>query len=170
MTAATAAAMTVTVIVAVSVVMIVALFIVAATAAAATALSATATATARLEIFRLGQATEFDGLGDVVLDGVAQAVQFFLRIKETFGDRVLEQRIAARFKISDLLAAQGERLMLLLVQRAPLVHDRLVLRTGILVAHEGVNPRTQREHGRLGEDGVAQVLGFLQDNRVLSDG
>ena len=60
--------------------------------------------------------------------------------------------------------------MLLLVQRAAFVHDRLVLRAGILVAHEGVDLAAQREHGRLGEDGVAQVLGLLQDDRVLSDG
>ena len=151
----------------VTVVVVMALLIVAATATAATTTTA---ATALLEVFRLGQTTEFDGLGDVILDRVAQAVQFFLRIEEALGDRIGEQRIAARFKIGDLLAAQGEGLMLLLVQRAAFVHDRIVLRTGIFIAHEGVNFPTQREHRRLGEDGVAQVLGLLQDNRVLSDG
>ena len=61
---------------------------------AATAATTTA-ATALLEVFRLGQTTKFDGLGDVILDGVAEAVHFFLRIEEAFRHWIRKQRVAA---------------------------------------------------------------------------
>jgi len=60
--------------------------------------------------------------------------------------------------------------MLLLVQRAAFVHDRLVLRAGQLIVHEGVDALAHGLHGRLAEDGVAEFLRLLQDVWILSDG
>jgi len=168
--AATAAAVAMAVVMRVFVTMIMVMIVVMPFAFAATATATAAAAAALFKIFRLRQATELDRLRDVILDRVAQSVQFFLRIQETLRDRIRQQRVAGRFEIGDLLAAQGEGLVLLLVQRAALVHDRFVLRAGAFIAHEGVNLRPQRQHRRLGEDGIAQVLGLLQDDRVLSDG
>jgi len=89
---------------AVPVIVIVVVVVSLVIAAAATAVAAAATAL--FEILRLGHATEFDGLGDVIVDAVAQTVELFLGFDETLRHGIGEERVAAALKIRNLLAAE----------------------------------------------------------------
>jgi hypothetical protein len=70
--------------------------LVVAAAAATTTLAAAATT---FKILGLGHAAQFDGLGNEVLDAVAQAVQLFLGFNEIFGHRVGDQGVATLLEI-----------------------------------------------------------------------
>ena len=79
--------------------------------------TATAAVAARtlLEIFFLRQATEFQRLGDLLGHGFLQFMQRLLRIEEAARHGIAQDRFALLLKFADLLAAQRQRLMLLLV-------------------------------------------------------
>jgi hypothetical protein len=156
-----AAATTVAVTMAVTVAVIMIMVVITAVAAAMTATALV------LEIFRAGKAAQLNGLGNVILDRITQAVHFLLGVDEAAGHRIGKQGVPAALKIVDFLVGQGDGLMLLLVECAALVHDRLVLRTGFVVAEEGLDLLAHGAHGRLVENGLAQILSLLQDGRVL---
>ena len=65
-------------------------------------------ARAGLHIFRRGQATEFERLGNLRLNGFLKLVQGFLRIEESARNRVAQHRLTLALELPNFLAAQRQ--------------------------------------------------------------
>jgi len=113
-----------------------------------------------------GKPAQFQGPADVVLDGFLDLVKLFLSVHEPSSDRVLEQGIPVLFEIGDFLAGQGEGVLLFLLERLSLVNEALVIGTGLVVTHKGVDALADRLHRRLVEDGLAEFARLLHHGAV----
>src|ERR1035437_8692729 len=77
--------------------------------------------------FRRGQATQFNRLAHVTVDGLLRVVQFLLRLQKSARDGVAAERLALLFEIGNLIARERLGLLLLLLQRLSLGHEGFVL-------------------------------------------
>src|SRR5581483_7357354 len=62
----------------------------------------TATASAAVEIALFRHTAQFEGLADVLRDGLLHFLHVLLRIQEDAGDRVLQERLPQVLEIGDL--------------------------------------------------------------------
>src|SRR5689334_11763704 len=77
--------------------------------------TAAVTTGAAVDFFVGRQAAELQCFAHVLLNGMLDFVQLFLRIQETTRHRVAQKGFTVLLKISDFLAAQGQRALLLLL-------------------------------------------------------
>ena len=68
-----------------------------------------------LQILRYGNASQFERLGDVFLDGMLDFVKLLPGIKKIAGDGIIHQRISVLFEIGNLLIFELASLGLLFV-------------------------------------------------------
>ncbi len=108
-----------------------------------------------------GKATQLKRLADKLMHAFLHLVHFFLRINKSFGDGIAKQTVALRFKRRDLLRIQLKALMLLIVQRAALFRQALILLLCLRVRHKGIDPLPDALKLGLLNDGLAKFNGFL---------
>ena len=124
------------------------------------ATAAAVTVTGAFEVFRAGDAAQFDGLVDVLLDAVLKFVHFFLRVEETGGDGIFQQRVPVGFKRGDFRRFQRLAAVLFFLERLALAHQRLVLAARRGVGLKSVNARADAAGLDLFEDGFAKLVRF----------
>jgi hypothetical protein len=124
------------------------------------AAAAAVTVTGAFEVFRVGDAAQFDGLVDVLLDAVLKFVHFFLRVEEAGGDGIYQQRVAVGFKRGDFRRFQRLAAVLFFLERLALAHQRLVLAARRGVGLKSVNARADAAGLDLFEDGFAKLVRF----------
>lgn len=107
-----------------------------------------------------GNAAEFDGLADVLLDEVLERVHFLLGIEEAGGDGILEQGVAVFFKRGDFRRSQRLAAVLLFLKGLALVHEALIGAARGGVGQEGVNAPLDAAGFEVFEDGFAEFAGF----------
>lgn len=121
---------------------------------------AAATATAAVQIFRRRDATQFDGLANLLLDEVLQFVHFFLRIKEAAGHGILQQRITFLLKRGDLRRFQRLTAVLFFLERLTFAHQAFVSATRRGVRQKRVQARLDAAGLDVLDDGFAELARF----------
>lgn len=131
--------------------------------------SATATVAAAItgQFLFAGQASQFQGLVHILMDGLLNLMQLLLRIKKITSNRVLQKRVPVLLKIGDFFPSQGRRHLLFLLQNLPLADQTIIVPAGFFVRHESVDPPADGLHVRLVKDGLAELPGFLHDRRFF---
>ena len=130
--------------------------------------AAAVAAGAVVKVAFLRDAAEFEGLADVLGDGLLQLVHLLLGIKETAANRVVDEGFAEFFKGGDFGVAQGRAGTLLVLKGLALGHQGFVLALGAVVGHENVNLLAHGADVRLFEEGLAKFAGFLDDRGFFS--
>jgi len=125
-----------------------------------TVTAAAATAAAIGQFFRRREAAEFDRLGDGLFDGALQFVHLFLRVEETAGDGILEERVAILFKRGDLRRFQRLAAVLFFLERLALAHQALVSAARGGVSEESINARLDATGLDVFDDDFAQFARF----------
>jgi hypothetical protein len=125
--------------------------------------AATAAAGAFVQILGGGQASEFEGFGNLPLDGILNGVQFFLRVEKTAGHGIFQERFAAGLKIGNLRRCERLAVVLFLVERLTFAHEYFILAARAGVGHERVNAFADGEHFRLRDKGLAEFARFFFD-------
>lgn len=126
---------------------------------------ATAAVSARLirQILGRGQASEFEGQGDLLFDGMLQFVQFRLRVNEPARHRIAQQGFALGFKSPHFGFAQRLAVMLAVAEFLSLVHQGFVLRPRLIVGDECLNARLGGLEDGMIQDDLAKLTGFVRD-------
>ncbi len=128
----------------------------------------TATASAAVEIALFRHTAQFEGLADVLRDGLLHFLHVLLRIQEAAGDRVLQERLPQVLEIGDLAAIQRKPGLLFLLQQLAFDHQGIVLSASGGIGHEGVDPLAQRLKFRLVENRLAKFLRLLDDHTLFN--
>jgi hypothetical protein len=132
--------------------------------------AAAAAAGAGFHVTFLGDSAEFKSLADVLGDGFLHLLHFLLRIEETAGDRIVEEGFAQLFKGGDFALGEGRAGVLLFMEHFALGHQGLVVAAGLVVGHEDFNVLAQGADVRLVEDGLTELLRFLEDSGFFNLG
>ena len=122
--------------------------------------TAAAATTAAVQIFRRRDAAEFNRLADVLLDEVLQFVHLFLRVEETAGDGILEQRVAVFFKRGDFRRFQRLTGVLFFLERLALAHQALVSAARRGVGQKSIEPLLDATGLDVIDDGFAKLARF----------
>ena len=84
-------------------------------------------------------AAQLERLGNLLLDGMLERVQFLLRVQKTAGGGILQQLIAVLFKIGDFHAVERLSVVLLFVKRVAFAHHGFVLAARAGIGQKRVN-------------------------------
>ena len=109
---------------------------------------------AGIEVPCLRQATEFEGLVDVVGDGFLHPVHFLLGIEKAPGDRIIEKVLSISFELSDFLVGQLTAILLFVLEVFASLAEKLVLAAGLLIGHERFNSLADLLEFGLVQDGL----------------
>ena len=134
--------------------------------AAATATAATTTATTATgvgDFFFSRHATQFEGQADVFADLFLQAFERLLGRHEIARDLVVEQRVAGGLEFLDLLVAQLDTGVLLVMQLLAALMNALVLKAGSIIVEEKLNLFLKHDEGRIAGDLGTELAGFFDD-------
>ena len=134
-------------------------------------MTAAATIAAAAFAFKIrfgGQAAEFEGFADELIDGLMNVVHFLLGFEEAAGDGIGQQGFTFLFKGRDFLAAQLLGALLFLLKRLAFGHEPLVLGPGFVVGDERLDSLARGTHLRLVQNGLAQFPGLVSNQAFLS--
>jgi hypothetical protein len=122
--------------------------------------AAAVAAGAAVQVFRRGDATEFNRLVDVLLDEVLKLVHLLLRVEKAGGHGIFEQRVAFRFKAGDFRRFKRLAVVLFFLERLALAHQAFILAARAGVGEEGVNALLDAAGFNMRDDGFAQFAGL----------
>lgn len=103
----------------------------------------------------------------VLVNRLLQVMEFFLGVEKTPRDGILHQSIAVLFEIGNFLPTQSDCHLLFLLQRLALLHEVIVIRSRLFVAHKSVDSLANGLHAGLIQYGLAQFTGFLHYGRFF---
>lgn len=140
-------------------------------AAAAAAPTTTAAASAAIELGEIlgrGDASEFQGEGNVFADLPLQGFEFLLGLEKFPSHLVVEQCIARGFEIADFRSPEFDAGVLFLMEVLAAFVDALILEAGGIVIEESFDALLElQKHRVLGNMGT-ELTGFQNDGGIFS--
>jgi hypothetical protein len=114
------------------------------------------------------QASQLQSFVHVLLNGLLQVMQLFLRIEKSTGHRVLHEGVAMLLELGDFFPGQRERHLLFLLECLTFLNQLIVMRPGFLVPHKSVDALANGLHRGLLENDLAELTGLLHYGRFFN--
>ncbi len=114
-----------------------------------------------------GQAPEFEGLGNVLINRFVDLMQFFLRVEKASGHGIFQQSVTVFFEGGNFFSGQRHGTLLFLLQSLALSHDAVVLRLRFFIGHKDFDALAGRAQIRLLQDCLAKLFRFLANLAFL---